>query len=229
MLDWVDVATPPGMRAAGRGGLGVLLHGFGASAQDLVPLAAELGGVERWVVPHAPFPLVVAGMHYGRAWFPSAAHEMELALYGGYFRNLRQLEPSELAGAVEAVEALLSQRLGDGEPLVIGGFSQGAIVAAELLRRRIAADTTPPALTMLFSGSLIAERLWLATNDAAIPAAVVQSHGRYDAILTYDEGLALRDALVSLGCDVRFESFDGGHEIPNAAIDAAREELARIH
>jgi len=92
----------------------VLLHGYGAPGDDLVPLAEEVvaavPGV-RVVCPEGPVDVGLGG----RAWA----------------RDPRQMEGS-LEQLVAMVGALREER--DG-PLILGGFSQGAEVAWKLERR----------------------------------------------------------------------------------------------
>jgi phospholipase/carboxylesterase len=46
------------------------------------------------------------------------------------------------------------------------------------------------------------------------PLDVLQSHGRFDSILPFTSGTALRDLLTPVGANVDFYAFDGDHEIP---------------
>ena len=50
---------------------------------------------------------------------------------------------------------------------------------------------------------------------------VLQSHGKYDSILPFAMGEALRNMLVEAGAGVEFVPFDGDHEI-------SEEVLARV-
>ncbi|MFW5696134.1 MAG: alpha/beta hydrolase, partial [Alkalispirochaeta sp.] len=121
----LDLSTVEGASPWDTDRGGCLLHGFGASAQDLVSLAPALGGAQRWVVPHAPVPISVGGMAYGRAWFPRRTEELQQALFGGYFLSLRRLEPAGLAEAAREVRRLVDGRNLAWETLILGGFSQG--------------------------------------------------------------------------------------------------------
>ncbi len=227
-LDLSGVTPPggthdsPGWR---EGWSGCLLHGFGASAHDLVGLAPQLGLARRWFFPHAPVPVTVAGMSYGRAWFPRDTESLEQALFGGYFIRLRSLVPEGLRRAAEEVRQLLDAHGVDWSHCVLGGFSQGAMVAAEILRQGVVDRRLPlPAAVLLFSGALVAEPWWKSSPTAPplrYAPAVFQSHGTSDAVLALSEGEALRDAITSLGIPVEWSPFEGRHEIPSVAIDAA--------
>lgn len=209
-----------------------LLHGFGSSAQDLVPLSAEIGVARRWLFPHAPVPIGVAGMSYGRAWFPRATGDLEAALFGGYFLSLRTIEPPGLREAAWEVRAFLEAQRVSWNRLILGGFSQGAMVAAELLRLEVATGGALPLGAILYSGALVGESWWRETPPMGAPdrglPPVVAFHGYRDSILPYSEGEALRDAIRAVGFPVQWNPFDGGHEIPTDAIDRSTEFLESI-
>lgn len=217
-----------------------MLHGFGAGAQDLVPLSAGIGVARRWLFPHAPVPIGVAGMSYGRAWFPRETSDLEAALFGGYFLSLRSIEPAGLSEAAWEVRSFLEAQEIDWNRLVLGGFSQGAMVTAEVLRQGIMSGSQLPKGAILYSGALVAERWWheartvgsgetsdAPAKDRRMPP-VCAFHGRRDAILPYVEGEALRDALVAIGFPVEWNEFSGGHEIPESAVRRSTDMLKRV-
>ena len=95
----------------------VLLHGRGATAESILDLADELGvhGVAA-VAPQA---------QYNR-WYPQS-----------FLAPLETNEP-ELSSALHAVDDVVSELVERGVPpdrIVIGGFSQGACLAAEYVAR----------------------------------------------------------------------------------------------
>lgn len=224
----LDLASVPDARPWSIHWSGCLLHGFGASAQDLVSLAPELGGGQRWLFPHAPVPISVGGMSYGRAWFPRDAGDLQAALFGGYFQQLRSVEPDGLSQAAWEVRSLIDRSGLDWTRLILGGFSQGAMVTAEILRQACADPSLPmPAVALLFSGALIAERWW---DNLRVPPGqrvplLVQAHGHDDPVLGLTEGQALADVLERAGFVPRWVGFSGRHEIPSVAVDAAREAI----
>ena len=233
-LDLAKVAPAEGTPESApwrEGWSGCLLHGFGASAHDLVGVAPPLGLARRWLFPHAPVPITVAGMSYGRAWFPRDGESVEQALFGGYFLQLRTLVPEGLRRAADEVRRLLDAQGVDWSRLVLGGFSQGAMVAAEILRQGIVdRGRSLPAAVILFSAALVAEPWWRERSVSApveAPPPVFQSHGSADAVLAFREGEALRDAITSLGVPVEWAPFGGRHEIPAETIAAAAGFLRR--
>jgi phospholipase/carboxylesterase len=110
------------------------------------------------------------------------------------------------------------------ERLVLGGFSQGAMVSLDVALHR----ATPPAGLILMSGTLIAEPEWQPRMAKLAKVPVMMSHGRRDVLLPYYVAEALRDQLIAAGAVVDWQSFSGGHEIPRAAIGAANKLLREL-
>ena len=204
----------------------VLCHGYGASGTDLVPLASDvltraptLGNRVRFVFPAAPLTLPEFGGD-ARAWWP-IDWEANLALRaaGAAGRaTLRARIPEglaqarrQLAGCVEAV--MQTAGLAPGR-VVLGGFSQGAMVMTDLALRQ---DEGPAALVIL-SGTLTSEAEWRSRAGRRKGLRVLQSHGRQDPILPFTEAEALRDLLTDSGLRVDFLPFNGPHTIPEEAL-----------
>lgn len=198
----------------------VLLHGFGAPGDDLVPLAGGLAAPVRFVFPEAPLPL---GGLYGdaRAWWLLDLARLEADQRRGVPRDRRDEVPEGLPEARAQVMRLLDQvqaRFSVAAPaLVLGGFSQGAMLALDVALHRDA----PPAGLLLMSGTLIAEAAWQPRMASLAGVRVMLSHGRHDGLLPFSIAEVLRDRLTAAGADVDWQPFPGGHEIPASVLAAA--------
>jgi phospholipase/carboxylesterase len=205
----------------------VLLHGFGAPGDDLVALAQFLGArapATRFVFPEAPLEL---GGLYGdsRAWWLLDLARLEEELRRGTPRDRRDEIPEGLPAAREHVMRLLDQLQArfsiPNEQLVLGGFSQGAMLSLDVALHRAA----PPAGLILMSGTLIAEPAWAPRMATLAGVPVVMSHGRADGLLPYAIAEVLRDKLLAVGAKVGWHPFVGGHEIPAAVLAAIADFL----
>ncbi len=202
--------------AEGQSGSGltvVLLHGFGADADDLFPLAEVFDAAcrHRWIFPNAPYPITMFGPR-SRAWFPRTQPEIEAAATGVYFHKLRERDPDTLRIAGDEVVTLCGELGLVPERTVLGGFSQGSIVAIEAALR----NSFRPAGLVVLSGALIAEERWRSVMPAAVAEiSVLQTHGTLDEILPYSEGAALAELFKQSGAELRFHRFEGGHTIPS--------------
>jgi phospholipase/carboxylesterase len=205
----------------------VLLHGFGAPGDDLVALAQFMRVPNvRFAFPAAPLEL---GGLYGdsRAWWLLDLMRLEQDLRTGNAAVRRLEVPEGLAEARTQLGRFLDQLQAryafTDKELVLGGFSQGAMLSLDVALHR----ATPPAALVLMSGTLIAENEWtpLMVKLAGVP--IVQSHGRHDPLLPYALAEVLRDKLVAAGAQVELVQFLGGHEIPPNVLAAVQSMLSR--
>jgi phospholipase/carboxylesterase len=206
----------------------VLMHGFGAPGDDLVGLAEMLDVPEgtTFVFPEALHALselpTLRVLGDGRAWWPIDFERRASAIERGALHELLREEPPGLARAREAVLRMLDSL--PRERLVLGGFSQGAMLAADVALR---SDVKLDGLVLL-SGTIIAEDEWRARLASRAGLPVFQSHGTDDPLLPYAIAEQLRDALVAAGMSVTFDSFDGGHGIPPATMKRLGEWLRAL-
>jgi phospholipase/carboxylesterase len=223
-LDVVLAGGPDG-HGGGDGPLVVLMHGFGAPGTDLVSLAPEVpvGKEVRFAFPAAPH-----AAQAGRAWWFIDMLELQQALMLRDYETLMNRTPAGLPEVRQQVGALLDAletELGaERKRTVLGGFSQGAMLATDVALR---AEKPPGALAIL-SGSLICQREWLPLMRARADMPVLQSHGRGDPILAYEVAERLRDSLKQAGIFVDFIPFNGGHGIPEAALAGLARLIARV-
>lgn len=206
----------------------VLLHGFGASAADLYPLSTcACIARYRTIVPEAPRIIRIDGRIIGRAWFPRDDAGIERALFGGYFKNLRALDPPGLStSAGELIEVMDALGL-DTADAVVGGFSQGAMVAVETALA-LAGEGRRPRALVLFSGAMIAGERWSRTIETLNGLPVFQSHGRFDTILAAHQGEDLGRELDRAGCRRRYYPFEGPHGIPEEVLSEACSFLSAV-
>lgn len=218
----------------GQGPLCVLLHGFGASGTDLVPLGRMLGGPPglRFAFPAAPLSLGGDGDYFGmadsRAWWLIDIERFQRRLLGGRIDDLVREEPEGLGAAREQLSAALTELQRElavpAGQLVLGGFSQGAMLSLDVaLRTELGLRGL-----ILWSGTLIAEPQWRQHLPGRRGLHVLQSHGRQDPLLPYGIATTLRSQLGAAGLVVDWHEFTGGHEIPLPVLQATSDFLNRV-
>jgi phospholipase/carboxylesterase len=200
----------------------LLCHGFGAPGDDLVPLAdaIDLGARVRWFFPEAHLGLQGWGIP-GGAWWPIDMVRLQRSALQGDVEGYLRETPDGLAearGHLEACIADLEAQHGvTRDNLIIGGFSQGAMLTTEVALHA----EKPYAGLAILSGTLISSARWVAAAAQNGPKLhVLQSHGRADPILPFSTGEALRDLLVTSGAQVQWVPHPGGHEIPGVVLSA---------
>jgi phospholipase/carboxylesterase len=218
-------------RQGGGDGPAILLcHGFGAPGDDLVSLArvTPVDRGVRWFFPEALLEIDFGMGMKGRAWWPIDMMRLQEAMQRGEARLLAKETPEGLSRAREALTATLAElERTHGvrrERTILGGFSQGAMLATELA---LFSPDRPFAGLAILSGTLLSEERWAEAAKTAGPGIhAVMSHGRRDPILPFGGAEALLALLEGAGAHVRFVPHQGQHEIPEAAL-AGLVELAR--
>lgn len=197
----------------------VLLHGYGASAEDLAPLAFELEATPlvRWIFPQAPQELEIGGELVGRQWFAIDPATRERAWAYGEPFDFSALRPTGLDAATALILQMLESLDPKNTPITLGGFSQGAMVAADAL---LVGDA-PCQRLAIFSGALVDKAAWGKSHVGDSRAiAFFQSHGTKDATLPFSGAQALEATLQQAGLKGHLLPFSGGHSIPPSVLDA---------
>ncbi|PJZ44305.1 alpha/beta hydrolase [Leptospira brenneri] len=194
----------------------VMFHGYGASAFDLYPIHEVLVTDQKfnWVFPHGHLSVPLMPGYSGRAWFPIDMAALEEAIRKNDFRNFADKDPEGMDVARQAAYLMLDALGVPWNNLILGGFSQGAMLATDLTLRK---EELSKGLTIL-SGALVNESLWkeLAPKKSAL--RFFQSHGEFDPILGYANAKKLEKLLRNSGLIGEFIAFNGGHEIPAPVI-----------
>ena len=202
----------------GDGPVVVLLHGWGAPGDDLVPLGQEVAAPRgtRFVFPEAPLSLQM-GFGDLRGWWMLDLEQRQREIAAGRARDLSRKVPEGLAEARSKVIALLDElerRLGVKQ-MVLGGFSQGAMLACDVALH----SGRPLAGLVMLSGTLLAADEWTPLMPKRKGLKVFQSHGSADPLLPSFMAEQLRDLLNQAGLSVEWVGFRGGHEIPGMVLD----------
>ena len=232
-LEVVKLGT---LSEADRGGTAaVLLHGFGARGDDLVPLANRIMQPRtRFFVPSAPLPQGPAG----RAWWRFNP-EHPLRTWAGK-APVDYRPNTDVFVARASVQALLRKIRTEYSPerLAIAGFSQGGMLALDVA---LAQDPHVERVASL-SGLLLPESIeslkhfhgralrpsgtysdgtkYFAKHGYYRATRFFVSHGRSDTVLPFEAAEATRTQLTEAELPVTFVPFDGGHEIPPEVVSA---------
>lgn len=213
----------------------VLCHGFGAPGDDLVPLGVEFLNHEpalidrvQFVFPAAPLSLAAQGLPDGRAWWHIDMMELQRAIETGQLRDLREANPPGLDQSRELLQGLVTQLTTDlqlpNSRVVLGGFSQGSMLATDLTLHL----GDKPAGLIIYSGTLLNSQTWKSLADSCKGLKILQSHGRSDPLLPFVLAEELRDMFQKSEADIEFHPFPGMHTIPQIAFNATTRFLMSL-
>ncbi len=198
----------------------ILFHGYGADASDLASLSQFLDpeGVHSWYFPDG----IGSTPFGGKAWFEIDYKALEKAMASGVDYDFSNRKPAGLAMAHEMTLSCVQDILKNHESFVIGGFSQGAMIAVDLL---LGEDLSPERLIVL-SGAPIDLEKWEGLQFKNPEQRFFQSHGRSDQVIGFERAKKLNQFLISKKAKGPFEPFDGGHEIPIKILEKIKPMLS---
>jgi phospholipase/carboxylesterase len=210
-LLWLRLLSSP-LEAIVRGGGGppslVLLHGYGSRAEDWLQFEAKwsLPGNTALHFPQAPLRGFWAGRR-GWWWLNLNGHVPP----GEAFADYSKIHPPGIQVAAKLVRDYLKDVK---EPIVLGGFSQGAMTSAEVAFH---SDQELAGLILL-SGTTVDEEGWAEHFAGRRHLPIFIAHGRRDSVLPFERMERFQARLKAFGMNVTWLPFDGDHGIPDEVV-----------
>ncbi|PJZ69744.1 esterase [Leptospira perolatii] len=204
----------------------ILFHGYGANAHDLVPLHSYLDVPKgtNFLFPDGDLEIPIMPGYTGRAWFPIDMEALQKAMMLGGHRDFSERYPNGLESAREKAAQMIQDLGIPMEKIILGGFSQGAMLATDLMLH----SKQKPKGLLILSGTLIHEQEWSRLAKLSPGYKFFQSHGRMDPVLGYPAAKKLEGVLKEAGWDGELLAFPGGHEIPESVLIGMNRYLREI-
>ena len=186
----------------------VLLHGWGANAQDVAGLINAINLVSpptMALLPNAPFahPMVPGG----RAWYSFPANYDFRRAHS--FESQADLQESRRR-LLYWMRALPEKTGIPLEKTIMGGFSQGGAMTLDV------GPHLPLAAMLILSSYSHAP-----VSECMTPRPVLLIHGRQDPVVPLAKALETKDQLEENGCPVTYHQFDMAHEVSIDALKVA--------
>lgn len=183
----------------------IALHGWGASALDLLGLAPHLAGGRFLVLcPQGAVTVPIAPQLNGYGWFPLTMGAPP--------------DPASVEQGLNALEAFIEEALKrypiDPQKLALLGFSQGGVMAYALTLRDPRRFAALAALSSWLPPTL-AER---SAPGALEQFPVLVQHGTRDELIDAGRGRSSVEALRGLRAAVVYREYEMGHEINAASL-----------
>ena len=182
----------------------VLLHGWGADANDLVPVGKLLTeGLKNCfeIISLSAPQLHPSGL--GRQWYPLYPHEWEQV-------------PNAVLDLEKRINNLCFKHVPLNKTLLLG-FSQGGAMALELATRN--------KFEGVFALSSYPHPEWKPLKSMP---PIFLCHGNIDQVVPEAASKKSFDMLLQKGVESELYFFDGGHEITNDLIQYCREKIKQL-
>jgi phospholipase/carboxylesterase len=183
----------------------VLFHGRGTDENDLFPLLDALDPEPRLlgVTPRGPLQLPPGGNH----WY--------------VIRELGYPDAETFMASYERASAWLDSLGVPAERMVIGGFSQGAVMSYAL---GLGSDRPRPAGIIALSGFVPTVEGFTLDLERPLPPIAI-GHGTYDPVIGVEWGRAAKEQLEAAGADVLYRESPLPHTVDPAFLAELRPRL----
>ncbi|NEQ49117.1 MAG: hypothetical protein F6K11_03155 [Leptolyngbya sp. SIO3F4] len=189
----------------------VLLHGWGANAQDVAGIAPYMQLANyQMLFPDAPHSHKVAGgmgAPGGRMWYALPA----IFDFDQPCENQQDLQQSKRL-LTDWLKALPQKTGIPLEKTVLGGFSQGGAMTLDV------GMGLPLAGMMILSGYIHSRSL----NIPVTPRPILLAHGIHDPVVPINQAHRSKSALDDLSLTVEYYEFSMGHEISLQVLEIAQ-------
>ncbi len=192
----------------------IFFHGYGADASDLRPLADAIPTKKtfNYIFPEGPLEVPLGPHWIGRAWcqidmarLQNPQTDFDITL--------------DRPKGIDQTRKLVTQMIQDlkipMENIIIGGFSQGGMVAVD---QYLTLKESPKAM-VLMSTALVNKEEWKSFSKSKKPIPYYMSHGDQDQVLKLKYSDRLHSFLSEMGCKGQRYVFHGVHEIPLSVLN----------
>jgi phospholipase/carboxylesterase len=205
------ISTPNDYDSNKSYGIIFIMHGFGASMQDLISIAPMINENDFiYIFPNAPIEIDIGSGQAGYAWFPpnGEAPEKELQL------SIQLLNET-------IVEALSMFNI-NNKYIYIGGFSQGGMMTIHV------GLTQPEKFTgaIILSSRMITPSLLKPHSTVGFP--VFMAHGTMDNVISIEDARSTKSQLTEMGCLVEYHEYQMAHNITNQVLDDIKKWIPSI-
>jgi phospholipase/carboxylesterase len=185
----------------------VLLHGYGSRADDWLQFEPKLALPGNTQLHYLQAPLRGPTGRRGWWWLNLNGHKPP----GETFAEYSKIHPAGIQVASRLVRSYLEDVR---QPVILGGFSQGAMTSAEIAFN----SNQEIAGLMLLGGTTVDEEGWAEHFAGRRHLPIFIAHGRNDSVLPFERMERFQARLKAFGLNVTWMPFEGGHDIPDEVV-----------
>ncbi|BAZ38073.1 serine esterase [Calothrix sp. NIES-4101] len=188
----LEFTTIPAKNTQSPKGLIIMLHGWGANAEDLAGLVPYLDLPNfQFIFPNAPFPYPYSPI--GRAWYDLRVENM----YEGLTECREKL--------IDWIQSLEKNTHIPLSQTILSGFSQGGAMTLDV-------GLQLPVAGLVSISGYLHDHISLPKNSNNLPATLIM-HGKSDRVVPPQAAVKARETLESFSVAVEYQEFDAEHEI----------------
>lgn len=192
----------------------VFFHGYGADAQDLFSLSEVIPTSKKlnWYFPNGPLSIPIGMGWTGHAWWqiPIERYQQQSGTL-----DISDEIPAGIDKLAAEFKNWIKEKGIDPKKLILGGFSQGGMLAFNLYLQM---DVAPKGLIIMSSNLVNKAFLKTQLKEEHKNKTYFMSHGHQDPVLPIAGADRLQNFLNQAGMKGKFTRFHGGHEIPPPVI-----------
>ena len=197
----------PAATAVSRPWLLVLMHGVGSNEQDLFSLADQI-----------PYRFCVLSLRAPYRMAPGSFGWFDFSIEPDGTRSIDEAQEAASRALLAQTVASAAEQLGIApERVVVGGFSQGGVMALSLL-------LTQPALmqaALVWHGRMLPQmQTQVAAHDALRGRQLWLSHGTHDNVIPVAQAQAIAHYVETLPVALTYREFPSAHEIRPSELAA---------
>ena len=177
----------------------VLMHGLGSDEQDMFGLAEQIDQRIEVVCLRAPFTYGPGYAWFDIQWTPQGI----------------KADENQVKESVSLVTDILSNL--NRPNLIVGGFSQGAMMALGAIHQNPA----------LFKGGLLLSGRDIGAGCPSFQGKIFQGHGILDEVISIREARELNHVLTGLGTNYEYHEYGMGHSICDQELTDLNQWLAQ--
>ena len=174
-----------------------LLHGYGSNMSDLANICEHIDINEYiYICPNAPLEIDIGFGNKGYSWFDI---DTDYKLLEDNYSNLMN----------ELIFSLGKEYSINKKQMILGGFSQGAMVTYEFGITK----TNYFSGLLAMSGKLINKEIFKQGEKINLDKKIFISHGLYDNVISVNEGREANKIFEAVGFNVEYNEYPITHEI----------------